>query len=72
MDFTVWLPKSEGYTKIWVIVDRFSKMTHFIPFKTEEHIMELALIFWRKSGAFMGSQKELSLTEIPGSHPSFG
>jgi len=24
MDFIVGLPKSEGYTKIWVIVDRFS------------------------------------------------
>ena len=45
MDFTVGLPKSEGYMKIWVIVDRFSKMTHFIPLKPEEHIMELALIF---------------------------
>jgi len=31
MDFIVGLPKSEGYTKIWVIVDRFSKMAHFIP-----------------------------------------
>jgi len=50
----VGLPKSEGYTKIWVIVDRFSKMAHFIPLKTEEHIKELALIFlkeiWRLHG----------------------
>ena len=45
MDFIVGLPKSEGYTKIWVIVDRFSKMGHFIPMKTEEHIKELALTF---------------------------
>jgi len=54
MDFIVGLPKSEGYTKIWVIVDRFSKMAHFIPLKTEEHIKELALIFlkeiWRLHG----------------------
>jgi len=48
MDFIVRLPKSEGYTKIWVIVDRFSKMAHFIPLKTEEHIKELALIFVKK------------------------
>jgi len=34
MDFIVELPKSEGYTKIWVIVDRFSKMAYFIPLKT--------------------------------------
>jgi len=45
MDFIVGLPKSEGYTKIWVIVDRFSKMAHFIPLKTEEHIKEQALTF---------------------------
>jgi len=54
MDFIVGLPKSEGYTKIWVIVDRFSKMAHFIPLKTEEHIKKLALTFvkeiWRLHG----------------------
>jgi len=38
MDFIVGLPKSDGYTKIWVIVDRFSKMEHFIPLRTKEHI----------------------------------
>jgi len=48
MDFIVGLPKSEGYTKIWLIVDRFSKMTHFVPLKTEEHIKELALIFLKE------------------------
>ena len=54
MDFIVGLPKSEGYMKIWVIVDRFSKMAHFIPLRTEEHIKELALTFvkeiWRLHG----------------------
>ena len=48
------LAKSEGYTKIWVIVDRFSKMAAFFPLKTEEHIKELALTFlkemWRPHG----------------------
>jgi len=43
MDFIVGLPKSEGYMKIWVIVDRFSKMAACILLKTEEHIKELAL-----------------------------
>jgi len=43
IDFIVGLPKSDGYTKILVIVDRFSKMAHFIPLRTEEHITELAL-----------------------------
>jgi len=54
IDFIVKLPKSEGYTKIWVIEDRFSKMADFIPLKTQVHIKELALIFlnemWRVHG----------------------
>jgi len=44
----VGLPKSDGYTKIWVIIDRFFKMAHFIPLRTKEHIKELALIFVRE------------------------
>jgi len=48
MDFIVGLAKSEGYRKIWVIVDRFSKMAHFILLNTEEHIKELALIFLKE------------------------
>lgn len=31
MDFVVDLPLSAGCQVIWVIVDRFSKMTHFVP-----------------------------------------
>jgi len=54
MDFIMGLPKSDGYTKIWVIVDRFSKRAHFIPLRTEEHIKELASTFvkgiWRLQG----------------------
>jgi len=54
IDFIVVLPKCDGYTKIWVIVDRFSKMAHFIPLWTEAHIKELALMFvkeiWRLHG----------------------
>ena len=45
MDFIVGLPESEGYTKIWVIVDLFSKMAPFLPLTREVPIKELALIF---------------------------
>src|SRR5258706_12463783 len=33
MDFITDLLEVKGYCKIWVIVDRFSKMAHFIPLK---------------------------------------
>ena len=54
MDFITELPESNGYTSIWVIVDRFSKMTHFIPLKQPAGAKELARIFvkviWRLHG----------------------
>src|SRR5437588_4249267 len=54
MDFIIGLRESVGYTKIWVIVDRFSKMAHFIPLATEVPIEQLAVIFlkdiWRLLG----------------------
>ncbi|SAM05196.1 hypothetical protein [Absidia glauca] len=31
MDFIVGLPVSNGYDCIWVVVDRFTKMSHFVP-----------------------------------------
>jgi len=33
MDFMVNLPPSKGFDAIMVVVDRFSKMAHFIPTK---------------------------------------
>jgi hypothetical protein len=48
MDFIVGLPDSDGCTQIWVIVDRFSKMAHFIPLPTKVTAPELARIFLRE------------------------
>jgi hypothetical protein len=45
MDFIVGLPESNGKTKIWVIVDCFSKMTHFIAQPTVNKTEDLAKIF---------------------------
>ena len=33
MDFITQLPKSEGCSTVWVIIDRFTKMVHFISIK---------------------------------------
>ena len=36
MDFITDLPESEGATMILVVVDRFTKMAHFIPIKKQD------------------------------------
>src|SRR5437867_1506166 len=48
MDFIVELPDSEGNTQIWVIVDRFTKMSHFIPLPARVSAQDLARIFLRE------------------------
>ena len=54
MDFIVDLPESKGKTQVWVIVDRFSKMVHFIPLPTKVNAQYLAQEFlknvWRLHG----------------------
>ena len=55
MDFITELPESTGYTEIWVIVDRFSKMAHFIPLKAGEKSADhLARIFLKEVWRFHG------------------
>ncbi len=40
MDFITLLPMSDGCTSIWVIVDRFTKMAHFIPIAEKQKMAE--------------------------------
>lgn len=42
MDFIVGLPVSNGCTKVWVIVDWFTKMVNFIPLRLQANMTELA------------------------------
>jgi len=53
MDFITELPQSEGCDQLCVIVDRFTKMAHFIPLK-EKTALDLARIFakeiWKNHG----------------------
>ena len=49
MDFITELPVSEGCDQLWVIIDRFTKMAHFIPLKTNgKTVTDLAIIFARE------------------------
>ena len=55
MDFITQLLKSDGYSTVWVIVDRFTKMAHFIPIldgqKTAEGCAKLFLAnVWKLHG----------------------
>ena len=57
MDFITQLPSVSGYDQIWVIVDRFSKMAHFVPLKSRT-APTLAKAFvseiWRLHGLPLG------------------
>jgi transposase InsO family protein len=54
MDFIVDLPESNGFTSIWVIVDRFNKMAHVLPLATGNTAESLAKSFleqiWKLHG----------------------
>lgn len=45
MDFIVKLPKSQGFDSIFVVVDRLSKIAHFIPCNESMSAKELAILF---------------------------
>ena len=43
MDFVVGLPRCQnGYDAIWVIVDRLTKLAHFLPMKNSDSVEKLA------------------------------
>jgi hypothetical protein len=48
MDFVVGLPECEGFDAVWVVVDRLSKMRHFIPRHTTIDVVGLAKLFLRE------------------------
>ena len=45
MDFIVKLPHSHGYDSIWVICDRMTHASHFIPICKKMHAPQLARLF---------------------------
>lgn len=47
MDFTMRLPKSQGYDVVLVVVDRLSKYRHFIPTKHPYTAKSIAEVFVR-------------------------
>jgi hypothetical protein len=46
MDFMVSLPPSKGFDAIMVVLDQFSKMTHFISTKESAITQEMGRLFF--------------------------
>jgi hypothetical protein len=59
MDFIVSLPESHGYTAIWVVVDRLTKMSHFVPCTGSITAKELAELFMDKMFKHHGLCEEI-------------
>ena len=59
MDWIVELPESNGYIQIWVIVDRFTKMTRLIPLSTNTTAKDLAQSFLMNIWRFHGLPEDI-------------
>jgi transposase InsO family protein len=46
MDFIVGLPRTaKGFDSIWFIIDRLTKIAHFLPFKTKYTVVAYAELY---------------------------
>jgi hypothetical protein len=72
MDFMVSLPPSRGFDAIMVVVDRFSKMAHFIPTKNEVTAQEIGRLFFTHVFKHHGLPKDIVRIETQSSQVSFG
>ena len=55
MDFITELPTSDNCDQLWVIIDRFTKMAHFLPLRKEgKTAADLAVIFGREVWKYHG------------------
>jgi hypothetical protein len=60
MDFIIGLPTTQsGYDSIWVTIDRFSKVAHFIPVKTTYKGAKLAELYIARIVCIHGVPKKI-------------
>jgi hypothetical protein len=60
MDFIVGLPHTQrGFDSIWVIVDRLTKVAHFIPVKTTYSSAKLAELYLERIVSLHGVPKKI-------------
>jgi transposase InsO family protein len=60
MNFIIGLPRTQsGYDSIWVIVDRLTKVAHFIPIKTTYSGLQLAELYMSRIVCLHGVPKKI-------------
>jgi transposase InsO family protein len=60
MDFVVGLPRTQSrYESIWLIVDRLTKVAHFIPLKTTSSRPQLAELYMSRIVCLYGVPKKI-------------
>jgi hypothetical protein len=60
MDFIVGLPRTrDGYNSVWVIVDRLTKVAHFIPVKTTDTVVKLTELYNSRIVCLHGVPKKI-------------
>jgi hypothetical protein len=60
MDFIVGLPRTaKGFDSIWVIIDRLTKIAHFLPVKTSYLVLTYARIYIARILSLHGIQKTI-------------
>lgn len=73
MDFVTGLPRSlYKFDSIWVIVDKMTKSTHFLPVRTNYSVKDYAKIFIEEIVKLHGALGPLYLIKVLNSHLTFG